>query len=347
MTASQPTPARGEALFRPGVPVIVRRSERGRRKTSYNLLVVRQNETWVLVDTHLASRIVFGWLKEKKFPELAEYDQVTKEVRWGKSRFDFHLSGRGGEAYLEVKSVSLAEGGVARFPDGVTERGRRHVEELSRMVGRGLKAFILFLVERDDVSEFTANFGVDPQFSASLLRAIARGVVPLCYRLVFQPEGVCLGGKVPIFTRQGNSRLNEGCYQLVIEVREAIRLAHPRFSDVDFPAGFYIYTGSAKRNLLHRVARHLSEKQKNRWHIDYLLSSREARIQDVIFLPGRDQRECAANLEVGRMKGAAVIWKGFGSSACRCGCPAHLYWFERLPRYLMRRLAGCRWSRGV
>jgi len=125
-----------------------------------------------------------------------------------------------------------------------------------------------------------------------------------------------------------------------VVVREAITLRHLRFDEGPFPAGFYIYTGSAKRNLLHRTARHLTIKHKRRWHIDYLLGSDRARILDVVILPGREQSECHANCEVGRMPGAVVVLKGFGSSDCRSGCPAHLYLFERLPQRFRERLPG-------
>lgn len=335
-------PARGERLLRAGADVVVQKAQcqAGARKTVYDLLLVREEKTWVLVDTRFANRIVFSCLKGKRFPELAGYDSVARECRWGKSRFDFRLSGAGKEAFLEVKSVSLAKAGIARFPDGVTERGRRHVEELSDMVRRGLSAFVLFLLQRDDVSEFTPNYAVDSRFSASLLRGLARGVAPLSYRLICQPEGVRVGGKVAILAAGCDSPPSEGCYHLIIELRKAIRLRRPRLDGGVLPAGFCIYTGSAKRNLLHRIARHLTSRHKKRWHIDYLLASPYARVLDVVILPGREQSECLANCEVGRIRGAVVLHKGFGSSDCRCSCPAHLYWFEHLPRRFLKRLPG-------
>ena len=336
-------PARGKKLFRPGSRVIIQewRSPAARRKTCYDLLLVEQEGTWVLVDTRIANRVVCHCLKQRKIPELAEYDSVTREATWGSSRFDFYLSGGGKDAYLEVKSVSLAEGGVAKFPDGVTERGRRHVEELGDVARKGRRAFILFLVERDDVSLLTANFAVDPRFSASLLRGIARGVVPLSYHLVCGPDAVRLGGRVPILAEGWESSPREGCYYLLIELRNPTRLRHPRFAEKPFPAGFYVYTGSGKGNLLHRVTRHLTRKHRKRWHIDYLLESPDARILDVIVLPGREIRECLANREVGRMPGAVAVQKGFGASDCRAGgrrCPAHLYRFESLPRQFLKRM---------
>lgn len=335
-------PARGKTLFRPGASVVVQRSHSGNvaRKTRCDLLLVRQGKTWIMVDTRAANEIACQCLEKKRIPELAEYTSVAKEVRWGKSRFDFHLSGRGRQAYLEVKSVSLAKGGIARFPDGVTERGRRHVEELADIAREGMGAFVLFLVSRDDASVVVPNFAVDSRFSASLLRAIARGVIPLAYRLVCRPEGVRLGKKVAILAKGCDSTPLKGCYQLVIELRKPVRLRHPRFRQTVFPAGFYIYTGSGKANFLHRMARHLERDHKKRWHIDYLLAHPPATIVDVVVLPGEEQRECLVNSDVGKMPGGTVVARGFGSSDCRGGCASHLYWFRELARPFLRRLPG-------
>lgn len=333
-------PARGKTLFRPGASVVAQESQSGNvaRKTLYDLLLVRQGKTWVMVDTRVANEIVFDCLEKGRIPELAEYTSVAKEVRWGKSRFDFRLSGRGRQAYLEVKSVSLAKEGIARFPDGVTERGRRHLEELSRIAGQGMSPFVLFLVSRDDASVVVPNFAVDVRFSASLLRAIARGVIPLAYRLVCRPEGVRLGKKVAILAKGCDSPPLKGCCQLIVELRKAVRLHHPRFRQTVFPAGFYIYTGSGKANLLHRIARHLERDHKKRWHVDYLLAHPQARIVDVVVLPREEQRECLVNSDVGKMPGATAVARGFGSSDCRVGCAAHLYWFRELARPFLRRL---------
>jgi len=331
-------PARGERLFRRGADVVVQKSHAGDRKTRYDLLLVRQGRTWVLVDTRIANQIVFRALKGKRLPELADYDSVQKEARWRRSRFDFLLCGKGKRAYLEVKSVSLAEGGVARFPDGVTERGRKHIEELSAIARQGLGAFVLFLVERDDASELSANFSVDPAFSASLLMGIAGGVVPLAYHVICGVEGVRLGRKMPILGSDLGTPPNKGCYHLIIELRKRANVCHRKFSETPFPPGFYIYTGRARKNLLQRVARHLTKKHRKMWHIDYLLASPYARIVDGIVMVQREGGECIANREVGTMAGAAVVARGFGSSDCRCGCPAHLYWFKSLPERFARRL---------
>ena len=109
----------------------------------------------------------------------------------------------------------------------------------------------------------------------------------------------------------------ETSYQLLIEVSRPLRCVLGRLGEFDFPIGRYMYTGSAKRNLEPRIARHMRLEKALRWHIDYLLTAPGVRIAEVI----RSRRnECALNRAVrGR------VWVvGFGASDCRADCGAHL-----------------------
>jgi sugar fermentation stimulation protein A len=90
-----------------------------------------------------------------------------------------------------------------------------------------------------------------------------------------------------------------------------------------FPAGYYVYTGSAMRGLQARLDRHRRRRKKLWWHIDYLL--RRARIVEVVEVPTRRRMECALNRRVLEMAGARVVVSGFGASDCRC--EAHLAYF--------------------
>jgi len=120
--------------------------------------------------------------------------------------------------------------------------------------------------------------------------------------------------------------VNSGLYQLVILLPEGrvIRVGrHGRFS---FPKGHYVYTGSARRGLESRVARHLRRRKKMRWHIDYLL--RYGRVVEVKRYDD-DSSECELNRRVEKLPGSTVVAPRFGSSDC--GCSTHLFHFERNP----------------
>lgn len=114
-------------------------------------------------------------------------------------------------------------------------------------------------------------------------------------------------------------------YQLRIEVEQALRIEVGRLGEFSFPAGCYVYTGSARRNLEARIARHLRQEKKLRWHIDWLLTSRGVRVVGV----SRSARdECALN----QAARGAILVPGFGASDCRAGCGSHLRYLGALRR---------------
>lgn len=111
-------------------------------------------------------------------------------------------------------------------------------------------------------------------------------------------------------------------YQLLIELDRPLRLVVGRLGEFEFPPGRYVYTGSAKRNLEARIARHLRTDKTLRWHIDYLLTAPGVRVVEV----RRTRRdECKWT----RSTGGRVVAPGFGASDCREGCGSHLRYFDR------------------
>jgi len=118
-----------------------------------------------------------------------------------------------------------------------------------------------------------------------------------------------------------------GAYHLVIHLAKRTTLRVGRLGQFAFPAGCYVYTGSAMGGLEARLARHRRRRKTLHWHIDYLL--RRAELVDVVVIPSERSIECERNRRVLRMQGAEVVAPGFGSSDCRC--PAHLAWFRTRP----------------
>jgi Uri superfamily endonuclease len=106
-------------------------------------------------------------------------------------------------------------------------------------------------------------------------------------------------------------------YQLRIHLAKPLRLAIGRLGEFDFPAGRYVYTGSARRNFEARIARHLRREKTPRWHIDYLLAAPGVKITEVV---RTDREECALN----QATAGDIPVPGFGASDCECGCGSHL-----------------------
>lgn len=126
---------------------------------------------------------------------------------------------------------------------------------------------------------------------------------------------------------------NTGLYVLLIEMSSRARIRVGALGEFDFEAGWYFYTGSARRNLAQRVARHLSMGKRIRWHVDYLTSHPASGVVDTLLLRGTTRTECEVNQAIGRGLAGSVPVPGFGSSDCLSGCPAHL-WYSVSPARL-------------
>jgi sugar fermentation stimulation protein A len=134
-------------------------------------------------------------------PQLAGYDRVRREVKYGeKSRIDLLLEGDGRPpCYVEVKNVHLSRTpGLAEFPDCVTVRGARHLAELAAMVAAGARAAMVYLVQRGDAKAFALARDIDPKYAAAYHAARAAGVGAYAYGCSLTPETISVDGTVPI-----------------------------------------------------------------------------------------------------------------------------------------------------
>jgi sugar fermentation stimulation protein A len=167
-------------FHRPGAAVRCSTSDNPKRKLRHTLEMMRIGRTWVGLQTLRANEVVARALAADALSPFAGYRTQTREVRAGEgSRLDFALSDCADDprtAYVEVKSVTLADAGVARFPDSVTDRGRRHLEELVSLHRRGNRAALLFLVQRADCHRVEPADDIDPAYGRALRAAAAAGV---------------------------------------------------------------------------------------------------------------------------------------------------------------------------
>ncbi len=125
--------------------------------------------------------------------------------------------------------------------------------------------------------------------------------------------------------KHDTKKVDSGLYCLVLRLARPARIAVGRLGRKRFPAGYYVYVGSARKGLSKRIARHLRAKKNLQWHIDYL--RRRAEIIGVKTYPTGD--ECALNRRVASLRGAEAVVPRFGSSDCRCR--AHLHHFAQMP----------------
>jgi sugar fermentation stimulation protein A len=198
LTVHCPNPGAMTSCGGPGSRVIVSDSENPKRKLRYTLELVRVGKTWVCVHTGRANAVVKEALEAGAIPEVAGHDSLRSEVAYGeRSRVDFLLEHAGRKCWLEVKSSTLTDGDTAMFPDAVTARGLRHLEELSAQVARGDRSVLLFLVGRQDCVRFRPAGHVDPAYAEGLGRAIESGVEVLVYSSTVGLRGITLAGPLP------------------------------------------------------------------------------------------------------------------------------------------------------
>jgi sugar fermentation stimulation protein A len=204
VTAHCANPGSMMGLAEPGTRIWLEPNDDPAKKLKYGWrLVDHENGHYTGVDTSLPNRALKSALERRAIAPLAEYGTVRPEVKYGQnSRIDFLLSEPGlPDAYVEVKSVTLSRAaGLAEFPDSVTARGTKHLEELSRMAQGGHRAVMLFLVQRTDCERFAAAADIDPAYARALTAAVAQGVEIFCLGTDITPESVKIAGPLALMT---------------------------------------------------------------------------------------------------------------------------------------------------
>ena len=181
-------------LLVPGARVILSKGVNPQRRTAYDLVSVYKGERLINMDSQSPNAIAAAYLP-RLFPDLAEF---RREVTWGDSRFDF-WGVRGGQPfYLEVKGVTLEQDGMVLFPDAPTERGVKHLRELTKLKRSGTDAHVLFIVQMQDVLSLRANRATDPAFADALLLARDAGVGIHAVDCLVAPDSVTARSPVPI-----------------------------------------------------------------------------------------------------------------------------------------------------
>ncbi len=212
VTSHLPDPGRLRELLIPGASVLLKREDGPNRKTKYSTQAVYQGETLISLNTLLPNRFVEYLLQRKYLADFSDWSILKREAvarhsgkgKKNSSRFDFLLeNSRGEKLWLEVKSVTFVENGIARFPDAVSERGARHLRHLSELSLAGEHCAVLFLVQRNDAILFTPYWERDPLLGEALVQAQAQGVKIHVLSAEVTPEKISYQGKLPFELGRG------------------------------------------------------------------------------------------------------------------------------------------------
>ena len=160
-------------LLPAGAQVWCEVSDNPNRKTKYDLITVKKGDRLINMDSQAPNAAAKEWLMAGG---LGQIENLKAETTHGQSRFDFSFTKDGRQCFLEVKGVTLENDGICAFPDAPTQRGAKHLAELTDAVRQGYGAYVLFVIQMEDVKFLHPNDDTDPAFGKALREAAAAGV---------------------------------------------------------------------------------------------------------------------------------------------------------------------------
>ncbi len=182
-------------LLPAGAKVWCQYFENTTRKTKYDLITVEKGRRLINMDAQAPNKAAGEWLAAGGLGHIAD---LKAEVKLGESRFDFAFTLEEKPCYLEVKGVTLENDGVCAFPDAPTERGAKHLRGLTELARQGYGAYVLFVIQMEDVKYLHPNDKTDPAFGAALREAAENGVQILAMDCRVQVDGMELLKPVPV-----------------------------------------------------------------------------------------------------------------------------------------------------
>ena len=200
VTAHCPNTGAMTGCATPGWGVWVSESDNPKRKLRYTLELVESPSGIVCVHSARANKLVAEALTQGKLSSLGHFDTVRAEVKYGQgSRADFLLTQGNEQLYLEVKAVTLYAGhGLGQFPDAVSDRARRHTEELVDIVASGQRGAMLFCALHEGVDRVEPAVQIDARYVRALSEAVRAGVEVYAVATTITPKSITVSGMIPV-----------------------------------------------------------------------------------------------------------------------------------------------------
>lgn len=162
---------RCKELLVPGCTVYLEKAENPERKTPYDLVAVEKDGKIINIDSQAPNKVVKEWLERQGI-----YSKIQPEYKYGNSRIDFYMEADAIHYLLEVKGCTLFRDGIGYFPDAPTERGAKHLRELTAAIKKGYHASVAFVIQGEGISEVRPNTETDPEFAKAFYDAKKAGV---------------------------------------------------------------------------------------------------------------------------------------------------------------------------
>ncbi len=185
-------------LLKKGNKVWISKSDNPNRKLKYTLEIIEVNKSKVGVNTHSANKIIKEALYNNLIKEIPNIKEIKAESKFGiHTRFDFLIIGEKYKAFIEVKNVTLSrKKGLAEFPDAITLRGLKHINELIKASKKNYKIFLLYLIQRNDCKNFKIAKDIDLKYAKAIHKAVKNKLKILCYDCKFSSKGIKLNKQI-------------------------------------------------------------------------------------------------------------------------------------------------------
>ena len=200
VTAHCPNTGSMLGLLKKGNKVWLSKVDNPKRKLKYTLQIIEDQQSKIGINTHLTNQIVLDALENNSIKEFKNLKSIKREVQFGENtRFDFLITEKKGSSFIEVKNVTLSrEKRLAEFPDAITSRGLKHINELLKAKKKGYKIYLLFVIQREDCESFQLAEDIDPEYSKFLAKSVKKNLKILCYDCKFSSKGIKLNNKIKL-----------------------------------------------------------------------------------------------------------------------------------------------------
>lgn len=169
-----------------------------KRRTKFTWEMIKINGDWVGINTSNPNLIAYEAIVNQEIERLNGYTRVQREVKFGDSRFDIFAENESEKCFIEVKNVTLKEGSYALFPDSVTIRGQKHLRTLMEVKSAGMRAVMLYVIQRSDIEVFALAKEIDPEYAKTLKMSVDAGVEVFAMQAKVTPEEIKLVRKLPV-----------------------------------------------------------------------------------------------------------------------------------------------------
>ena len=204
LTVHCPNTGSMHGLLDEGNKVWISKSNNLKRKLKYTLEIIEVKKTKVGINTHSTNKIVHDALQNNLIKEFNNNIDIKPETKFGaNTRFDFLVSSKKYQSFIEVKNVTLSrKRNLAEFPDAETLRGLKHIGELIKASKKKFKVYILFVIQRNDCNAFSIAKDIDPNYANALSKAVKNNLKILCYDCKFSSKGIKLNKQIKLILNE-------------------------------------------------------------------------------------------------------------------------------------------------